>query len=70
MPLYEYECPSCGHPFEKLVSFAKADKLQACPSCGNDRVEKKISRIAAFTGGTTAGSSSAGSAAACNTSFG
>jgi putative FmdB family regulatory protein len=34
MPLYEYECDSCGHRFEVIQKFsdALADK---CPKCGS-----------------------------------
>jgi putative FmdB family regulatory protein len=32
MPLYEYECESCGHRFEVIQKFSDAP-VQACPSC-------------------------------------
>jgi putative FmdB family regulatory protein len=33
MPLYEYECESCGHRFEKIQKFS--DQLvESCPKCG------------------------------------
>jgi putative FmdB family regulatory protein len=32
MPLYEYECDSCGHRFEKIQRFS--DKpIEKCPVC-------------------------------------
>ena len=41
MPLYEYECESCGHRFERIQKFS--DKLvSTCPSCGG-RVKKLLS---------------------------
>jgi len=69
MPLYEYVCPKCGQSFEKLVSFASADRPQSCPSCGHDKAAKQISRVAAhaFASGSSAGSSAA---ASCSPSFG
>jgi len=41
MPLYEYECGSCGHCFERIQKFS--DKLvSTCPLCGG-RVKKLLS---------------------------
>lgn len=34
MPLYEYQCASCGHAFEKLTRSADRDKDCQCPECG------------------------------------
>ena len=33
MPLYEYECDSCGHRFEVIQKFSDAP-LDTCPKCG------------------------------------
>ncbi|HKI03499.1 MAG TPA: zinc ribbon domain-containing protein [Thermoanaerobaculia bacterium] len=41
MPLYEYECLTCGKRTERLQRFADAP-LAACPSCGGE-VKKLIS---------------------------
>lgn len=41
MPLYEYECSSCGR-FEKIRKFS--DKpLKACPTCGGAEVQRLLS---------------------------
>ena len=32
MPLYEYECDSCGHRFEKIQKFSDA-LVDTCPKC-------------------------------------
>lgn len=32
MPLYEYECNSCGHRFEVIQKFSD-EPLTACPKC-------------------------------------
>ena len=32
MPLYEYECGSCGHRFEKIRKFSDPP-LKTCPKC-------------------------------------
>jgi putative FmdB family regulatory protein len=44
MPIYEYECPSCGHEFEKIQKFSDPE-LKKCPECGQ-RIRKKISASA------------------------
>ena len=32
MPLYEYECPKCGHRFEKIEKVS-APSRRKCPKC-------------------------------------
>lgn len=34
MPIYEYECTSCGHRFEVKQRFSD-DPVATCPTCGN-----------------------------------
>lgn len=41
MPLYEYQCKSCGHRFEKIQSFSAPEEKE-CPECGG-AVERLIS---------------------------
>lgn len=41
MPIYEYECPKCGHEFEKIQQFSDAP-VRRCPQCGGS-VRKKLS---------------------------
>ncbi len=54
MPLYEYECRSCGHRFEILV-FGKVRPV--CPNCQSEDLEKAFSTFATSSGdGYTAGS--------------
>jgi putative FmdB family regulatory protein len=43
MPLYDYNCRACGHPFEALV---RAGNTPACPQCGSTALDKCLSRIA------------------------
>jgi putative FmdB family regulatory protein len=62
MPLYEFDCLSCGQSFEKLVRSAQAIKEVACPVCGQSHVQKKFSVFAANIKG---GSASSAGAAAC-----
>jgi len=33
MPLYEYQCESCGHRFEAIQKFSDAP-IETCPKCG------------------------------------
>jgi putative FmdB family regulatory protein len=33
MPLYEYECESCGHRFERIQKFSDP-LVETCPTCG------------------------------------
>ncbi|MCE2465992.1 MAG: zinc ribbon domain-containing protein [Dehalococcoidia bacterium] len=33
MPVYEYECTSCGHIFESVRPLALRDDPSACPDC-------------------------------------
>lgn len=41
MPLYEYQCESCGHRFEVIQKFSDAP-IEDCPKCGA-KVHKLIS---------------------------
>ena len=62
MPLYEFDCLSCGQSFEKLVRSAATIHEVVCPVCGQSYVQKKLSTFAANIKGS---SSSAGSGATC-----
>jgi len=43
MPLYEYQCKTCGHRFEALV-YRSAHPV--CPSCGSQDLERLLSAFA------------------------
>jgi putative FmdB family regulatory protein len=45
MPLYEYQCPDCGHVFERLV-LARSAEPPKCPECGRNRAEQTFSAFA------------------------
>ena len=40
MPIYEYECKSCGHSFERIMK--AGEETPACPACGADRLRRRI----------------------------
>ncbi len=42
MPIYEYECQSCKHRFEELVS-TSSDEMPECPECRQKEVKKLMS---------------------------
>ena len=50
MPLYEYECRSCGHEFEVLLR--TGDPPPTCASCGSSDLEKLLHQVAISTEGT------------------
>lgn len=41
MPLYEYQCESCSHRFERIQKFSDPP-IEICPSCGGP-VKKLLS---------------------------
>ncbi|MDX1994438.1 MAG: zinc ribbon domain-containing protein [bacterium] len=40
MPLYDYKCPNCEHPFEARHSFSES--APPCPACGHVGVQRVI----------------------------
>ena len=43
LPIYEYQCQSCGHEFEELQKF-NDDPLVDCPVCQRTELRKLISQ--------------------------
>jgi putative FmdB family regulatory protein len=41
MPLYEYQCESCAHRFERIQKYSDP-LIETCPSCGG-KVKKLLS---------------------------
>ena len=56
MPIYEFQCPSCGDVFDKIMSFSEADKVPVCPECGEQETRKLIT-AGAMIGSSTGGGS-------------
>jgi putative FmdB family regulatory protein len=42
MPIYEYQCKSCGHELEAIQKLSD-DPLKECPACGDLELTKLIS---------------------------
>jgi putative FmdB family regulatory protein len=41
MPIYAFECPPCGHSFERLQKLSDADPTD-CPQCGAAPVRRQL----------------------------
>ena len=41
MPIYEYQCQSCGHILQELQSMSEA-ALVKCPNCGKNELKRLI----------------------------
>ena len=42
MPIYEYQCETCGHVFDSLQKISEAP-LTTCPDCGAEALKKLVS---------------------------
>jgi len=50
MPIYEYQCETCGNDFEKLI-FNSEDESIDCPKCGEKKVKRLLSTTRIIGGG-------------------
>ena len=41
MPIYAFECTSCGHHFERLQRLSDADPSE-CPECQSNKVRRQL----------------------------
>jgi putative FmdB family regulatory protein len=41
VPLYEYQCPKCGHRFERIQRFSDPNPKK-CPHCGAGKLERLL----------------------------
>ncbi len=53
MPIYEFRCDDCSEEFEKLVRSADAIHEVKCPTCGSEKVNKRVSSFAAKVSGNS-----------------
>jgi len=62
MPIYEYECKSCGEKFEARRNISDSDSELKCPKCGKKHPRKIFSTFSCtgFSGGSCALSPSHG----------
>ena len=44
MPIYTYECDSCGHQFDQSQSI-NDERLKTCPKCKKDTLQKIIQNV-------------------------
>ena len=51
MPTYDYVCTSCGHLLE-VVHPVHGQGPSACPVCGKDALQKRVSKVAFRLKGT------------------
>jgi putative FmdB family regulatory protein len=40
VPTYEFRCPACDHEYEEIVGYGE---LAACPECGEEKPNRKVS---------------------------
>lgn len=45
MPIYEYECQSCGLRFEKMRKLSDSDSPASCPECSAPETRKLMSSV-------------------------
>lgn len=66
MPIFEFVCLTCGHPFEELVFNADGSARVTCPDCKSTEVKKQISMFASRISGGVSSSFNAGLSADCS----
>lgn len=68
MPIYEYQCNSCGHVFARLQAISTPQKPMNCPECDSDETKRLLSTFAA--GSSASDSAPCGVPAACGAAGG
>jgi len=41
VPLHEFQCPKCGHRFERIQKFSDSDPKK-CPQCGAGKLKRLL----------------------------
>jgi len=54
MPIYEYQCKSCGRIFEKIQKISETGDSLQCPYCGGKKAEKVLSGFSSLKGSESA----------------
>lgn len=42
MPIYEYECGTCGSRFDRMLRLAERDDPQTCPKCSAAPATRRV----------------------------
>ena len=50
MPMYDFACRECGHPFEKKLRMSQSSDPQECPGCGSMNTRRRIGAAVAVGG--------------------
>jgi len=70
MPLYEFQCRTCGRRFESLIRLGQEGSAR-CPSCGGPDIRKLVSGFGIGGGSSRIKASGSGcatcSSGACST---
>lgn len=45
MPIYEYDCASCGRRYEELIMTPSQEASVACPVCKSTDKRRRVSRF-------------------------
>lgn len=53
MPIFEYQCNTCQHPFEELILTLSSQNSIVCPFCRSTQVTKKLSTFSSKIIGNT-----------------
>jgi putative FmdB family regulatory protein len=62
MPIFEYICKECDHPFEALVF---GDEAASCPKCKSKKLAPQLSVFAVSAKGTSSSSMTSGACGSC-----
>lgn len=57
MPIYEYQCDTCGAEFQDLVLSREAETDVRCKQCNSEHVTKLLSGSAVKSGASSTASS-------------
>lgn len=55
MPIYEFYCPECHRIFNFFCRSVNTEKVPCCPKCGQEKMNRKVSRFATISGGKREG---------------
>ncbi|MBN2706734.1 MAG: zinc ribbon domain-containing protein [Deltaproteobacteria bacterium] len=65
MPIYEYQCPACGHGQEVLQKMGEDGLLLICAGCGHQGLERQLSVVARTASGAGPAASACGGQGNC-----